>query len=169
MHLWLIGMMGSGKTTVAKAVASRVGVDFADSDDEVTARTGCSIAHLFGTRGEAAFRDMEQMAIERLAEREGSVVATGGGAVLRQANVDIMRASGTVVWLDATPDVLVGRVATNSSRPLLSDVEPTADRLSALSADRYALYQVAAHAVVQAGDSVDDVIDQVEKLWIASR
>ncbi|MBT8207006.1 MAG: shikimate kinase [Acidimicrobiia bacterium] len=169
MNLWLIGMMGVGKTTVGRAVAERVGARFADSDDEVVAQVGCSIADYFGTHGEQAFRDMEQMAIERLAGLDGQVVATGGGAVLRKANVDVMRRSGTVVWLDATAEVLTERIGTNGSRPLLSVAEPTSTTLQALSEERNALYLDAAHIVVPAAESVDEVIERVERLWDASK
>ena len=169
MNLWLIGMMGVGKTTVGKAVAESVGARFADSDDEVVSESGCSIAEFFATRGEYAFRDAEQAAIERLARRDGQVIATGGGAVLRQVNIDEMRRSGTVVWLDATAEVLTERVGSDGSRPLLSAAEPTSATLQALSEERNALYLTAAHVVVPAAESVDDVIERVEQLWDASK
>ena len=169
MNLWLIGMMGVGKTTVGRAVAESVGARFTDTDDEIVAETGCSVADFFATRGEPAFRDVEQATIERIARCTGQVIATGGGAILRRANTEAMRRSGTVVWLDATAEVLTERVGSDGSRPLLAAAEPTSETLQALSEERNALYMAAAHVVVPASESVDDVIERVEQLWHASR
>lgn len=169
MNLWLIGMMGVGKTTVGRAVATSVGARFIDTDDEIVAEAGCSIADLFATRGEPAFRDAEQATIERLALGSGQVIATGGGAILRRANTEAMRRSGTVVWLDATAEVLTERVGSDGSRPLLAAAEPTSETLRALSEERNALYLKAAHVVVPTAESIDDVIERVEQVWHASK
>ena len=104
--LWLVGMMGAGKSVVGRRSADRIGVDFVDVDSEITSRLGCSIAQLWEERGEQAFRDIEAAEVSRIAARgRPAIVAAGGGAVLAEGNVAAMRASGMVVWLDAPASV----------------------------------------------------------------
>ncbi|MDX1692088.1 MAG: shikimate kinase, partial [Acidimicrobiia bacterium] len=114
--LWLVGMMGAGKTTVGWLVADRVGRPFVDLDDDVVAAAGSSIPDIFAMQGETAFRALEHAA---LMERAGSeaVVACGGGVVIDERNVARMRAEGVVVWLDAPAEVLRGRVGDGEGRP----------------------------------------------------
>lgn len=166
--LWLVGMMGSGKSVVGDLVASRVGAEFVDLDEEVSARAGASIPELWRREGEGAFRELEAAAVERLSGESGGprVVATGGGVVLRADNVEAMRSSGTVVWLDAPAEVLLQRVAGGEGRPLLAGGP---ERLSALLAARRALYETAGHHRVQtAGRSPEEVAQEVAELWSAS-
>ncbi len=163
--LWLIGMMGSGKSSVGRALAQRLGRRFVDTDDVVTRRMGCSIAEFWGEKGEAAFRDMEAAAVAEVAAADGRVVATGGGVVLSSANVSAMRDSGMVVWLKAQPATLAARVASNSRRPLLRDSEPV-DRLTEILAERTDRYEAAAHvAVATDGLEMETVVDRIEELW----
>ena len=160
--VWLIGMMGSGKSAVGRRLAERRNVAFVDTDDEVEAEAAETIAELWDSQGEDAFRDIEERHVRRLAGRE-AVVATGGGAVLRPENVEQMRASGTVVWLRAPVDELSRRVGTGTSRPLLSGLS-TQERLTALLDERRSLYESAAHHVVETGGrSLDEVVDEVER------
>ncbi len=167
-HLWLIGMMGSGKSAVGSRVAAHFGVRFIDTDAEVSRRTGCSIAQLWGTRGEAAFRAMESAAVAQAAGGDAAVIATGGGVVLDPANVAAMRGSGTVVWLTAPPETLAARAGSGASRPLLAD-DPSPSRLALLLEERSSLYAAAADHVVETGSvSLDDVAERIEELWIAS-
>lgn len=164
-HLWLIGMMGAGKTTVGKRVAALLSVPFYDIDAEVGRRAGCSIARLWGEKGEAAFREMEAIAITAVADRPSGVVATGGGAILRESNVATMRASGTVIWLSVPVDELERRVGSDPSRPLLAEAEGI-EPLSSLLEGRRARYGDAAHQMVDAaGRSVDEVVAEVEARW----
>lgn len=163
--LWLIGMMGSGKSSVGRALADRHGRRFVDTDDVVTRRMGCSIGEFWGEHGEAAFRDMESAAVAEIAAGEPRIVATGGGVVLAQANIAAMRASGFVVWLKASPETLADRVATNARRPLLRDVDPLGKLTEILEA-RTTQYEAAAHAVVATdGLEMETVIDRIEELW----
>lgn len=147
MHLWLVGMMGSGKTTVGRLVAARAGRDFRDVDLMVQQRRGASISELWEREGEDAFRAVEAAVIEELAGEGAAVISTGGGAVLREPNRNAMRRSGTVVWLQAPPDVLAGRVTRGAGRPLL-DAESGEARLTELLADRHTAYEAAAHHTV---------------------
>ncbi len=167
-HLWLIGMMGSGKSAVGSRLAARIGVRLIDTDAEVSRRTGCSIAQLWGERGEAAFRTMESAAVAKAAADDAAVIATGGGVVLDPANVAAMRRSGTVVWLTASPEILAVRAGPDAARPLLGD-DPSPSRLARLLEERSPLYAAAAdHVVETESASIEDVAEQIEELWIAS-
>src|SRR5262245_40821231 len=104
--IFLIGMMGAGKTTIGRALARRLGLEFADTDRELVERTGVSVATIFEIEGEEGFRRRESALLEELCARAGLVVATGGGAVLREANRELMRANGTVIYLRARLDRL---------------------------------------------------------------
>jgi len=168
-HLWLVGMMGAGKSAVGKAVAGRAVATFVDIDAEVAGRMGCSIAELWGTRGESAFRDMEAAQIADVATKDKAVIATGGGAVLRNDNVERMRASGVVVWLEAPPAVLAARLESGGQhRPLLADGD-TKLTLARLSEEREPSYRAAAHFEVATADrDIADVAAEVEALWNVS-
>lgn len=165
-HLWLIGMMGAGKSTVGREVAMRRGVAFTDTDEEIAAAAGCSIVEVWNRRGEEGFREMEAAAVERLARLAGRrVIATGGGVVLRPASVAAMRRSGTVVWLAADPATLAVRTGDGEDRPLLAATLPEG-RLTEILAARGPVYRRAAHAVVDTGKrTVDEVVTAVEAVW----
>lgn len=167
-HLWLIGMMGSGKSAVGRRVAGELGMRLIDLDDEIATRLGCSVSQLWGERGEEAFRDLEQAAVTRVAAGDDAVVATGGGVVLRDANIAAMRESGIVVWLRADPAVLSARVESGVGRPLLAEGEPR-DVLDAILAAREDRYARAAHVVIDSGTgTADEVADEVTAQWTAS-
>lgn len=122
--LWLVGMMGSGKTTVGETVVRRLGLVFIDTDSHIESENQRSIAVIWETEGENAFRDLESELLVRLGSTgQDCVVATGGGVVLRPGNIAVMRETGTVVWLTAEPGELVGRVSGSPSRPLLREVK----------------------------------------------
>ena len=122
--IFLIGLRGSGKTTVGRALAKRSGLPFRDADAELEARAGRSIRDIFLTDGEAAFRDLEEQTLNGLIARGPAVIATGGGVVLREANRARLRAAGKVIWLIAEADALWQRMhadsATVEQRPDLS-------------------------------------------------
>ena len=160
-HLVLIGMMGSGKTTVGRRVAARLGRRLYDSDAEVEARTGRTVREIFETDGEAAFRVEEARALaDALADPEPVVVAAAGGVVLDPRNRERLRQAGTVVWLDARPDALARRVSTGAHRPLLGDDPLTA--LRRLDSERRPLYgEVADHVVPVEDRPLDDVVADV--------
>ena len=123
-RIFLIGYRGTGKTTVGRLLADRLGWAFADSDDHIEEGTGQSIADLFASEGEAGFRDREAAVLSDLATRERIVIATGGGTVLRPANREQLQSSGFVAWLAARPETVWGRLqcdpATGTRRPNLT-------------------------------------------------
>jgi shikimate kinase len=155
-HVVLIGMMGTGKTTVGRLVATLLSRPFIDSDEQVEARTGESVEVLFESKGESAFRAEESAVLaEALAAPVPSVIAAAGGAILDATNRELIRQAsvdgGLVVWLLAEPDMLVARVAEGTHRPLLAD-DP-ADALARLSAIREPLYADVADVALDAADA----------------
>jgi shikimate kinase len=117
--IFLVGPMGAGKTTVGRRLAAARGMDFADSDQEVEARTGVNIAFIFEKEGEAGFRRRERQAIAELSQRPGLVLATGGGAILDPENRRCLAARGFVVYLHASIEQQLARTERTDTRPLL--------------------------------------------------
>lgn len=143
----LIGMMGSGKSTVGALVAARLGRPFIDSDREIERRTDASVSELFAERGEPSFRAVEAETLAALlADGAASVVAAGGGAVIDPGTRQRMRDHGVVVWLRAEPATLIERVGTGEGRPLLAS--DAVDTLSRLAAERAPLYEQTAHCTI---------------------
>jgi shikimate kinase len=149
-NVYLVGMMGAGKTTIGKALAQKTGLEFVDTDRILVDRTGVPVATVFEFEGEHGFRRRESAVIAELAGRSGCVVATGGGAILAEDNRRAMRASGTVVYLRARLESLWERTRHDTSRPLLATADPRTT-LAALLAERDPLYREAAHIVVDTG------------------
>ncbi len=143
----LIGLMGAGKTTVGRHLARLTGRTFHDSDHEVESRTGVRVTTIFEIEGENRFREREKAVIAELMQRDGIVLATGGGAVLDPDNRAALKAGGTVIYLRATIDDLLIRTAHDKSRPLLQTGDPRA-KLEALFAVRDPLYREIADVVV---------------------
>jgi len=139
--------MGSGKTTIGRQLARRMGRAFYDSDHEIVNRTGVRIPVIFELEGELGFRRREQQVISELAEEAGVIVATGGGAVLNPINRCAMKASGWVVYLDVPTQVLLERTCHDTNRPLLQVPDPAA-KLESLRAERDPLYREIADMVV---------------------
>jgi shikimate kinase len=167
--LWLVGMMGSGKTTVGRLVSRHTGLEFLDTDFLIESQQEQPIGSIWETGGEERFRDLESQQINRIAvSGEGAVVATGGGVVLRATNITTMRDCGMVVWLSAEPDELWSRVADSETRPLLLDA-PDQRRLAEILKGRRRLYRAAAHFIVETGSrDAEDVAQEVAELWNGS-
>lgn len=145
-HVVLVGMMGSGKSTVGRLLAGLLDRPLVDSDTQVQARTGRSVRQIFESDGEAAFRRLEAEALADAVAGPPAVIAAAGGSVLDPANRDLLKRAGTVVWLRADPEVLAPRATRGSHRPLLA-VDP-AGTLRRLDAERAELYaEVADHVV----------------------
>ena len=162
MVISLVGLPGSGKSTVGRQLARRLGLPFIDSDAEIEKRLGCSIREYFEREGEASFRDVEEATIAELTQlpfQAGQppqllvrpvVLSTGGGTVLRPTNRQRLRDSGTVVYLRSNPDELFKRLRNDRNRPLLQVGDPL-QRLRDLFAVRDPLYRQTAHFVVETG------------------
>ncbi len=166
MTLWLVGLMGSGKTSAGARAASSLGVDFYDTDHLVAERMGCSIAQMWGELGEAAFRDLERVVTSAVAGRVG-IVATGGGVVLDDENRAVMTGSGRVIWLRADPSVLADRIGPSPDRPLIAETGTEA-ALAEQLVERGPLYAQVASFDIDTNDlDVLEVSDLIEAVWNA--
>ncbi|WP_297112201.1 shikimate kinase [uncultured Devosia sp.] len=168
--LVLVGMMGAGKTTVGRRLASRLGRQFIDSDEEIERAAQMSIPEIFEQRGEGEFRAGEMRVIARLLKEKDIVLATGGGAFVNPDTRALVKAEAVSVWLKADLDVLFERVSRRSNRPLLKTADPKGT-LEKLIADRYPLYQEADITVISrdvpqdqvAGDVIGALLDHFRK------
>jgi shikimate kinase len=149
-NLILIGMMGSGKTTMGRALARHLGKDFVDSDQEIQKRTGVSIPYIFDIEGESGFRERESRVLAELVQHDNIVLATGGGAVLAEQNRELLRKAGIVIYLKASVNDLWHRTHHDKNRPLLQTKDPYG-RLTELHQVRDPIYQQVADIVVQSG------------------
>lgn len=150
MNIALIGLPGSGKSTVGRQLARRLQLPFVDADQWVEQQLGCSIREYFEREGEVGFRDFEQQALADIAASGPAVIATGGGAVLREANRRCLRENTRVFYLFATPDEVYRRLRHDQVRPLLQVADPL-ERLRELFAQRDPLYRETAHEVITIG------------------
>lgn len=146
----LVGLPGSGKSTVGRQLARRLGLGFLDTDHVIEQRIGCSIRLYFEREGEDSFRDVEAAVIDELTLHHKGVLATGGGAVLREANRQHLRERGHVVYLRSTPEEVFRRLRHDANRPLLQVSDPLA-RLRELFEARDPLYRETAHFVIETG------------------
>ncbi len=149
-NIFLIGLMGAGKTTVGRLLARYCEVEFLDTDQVIEARCGVSIPTIFEIEGEAGFRRRESAAIEELTGCSGIVLATGGGAVLDSANRACLKERGTVIYLHCNAHELYLRTRHDKNRPLLQTADPMA-RLRDLYRQRHPLYMEIADLVVDSG------------------
>ncbi len=157
----LVGMPGCGKSTVGRHLARQLGWRFVDSDHEIERQIGGSIRGYFEQHGEPAFRDLEQQTIASLCGQTGSVLATGGGAVLRQANRHALKSACDVVYLRSTPDELFRRLRHDTQRPLLQVRDPL-QRLREMFRERDPLYRDAADFVIETGrPSVPTLVNMI--------
>ena len=146
----LVGLPGSGKSTVGWRLARRLQLPFFDSDAEIAQRLGCSIREYFEREGEERFRDVETSVIDRLTQNKQGVLSTGGGIVLRSVNRQHLRERTQVVYLDSSPDELFRRLRHDMKRPLLQVPDPLS-RLRDLHAVRDPLYRETAHFIIETG------------------
>jgi len=148
--LFLVGMMGAGKTTIGRHLARALNKEFVDLDHELEARCGVRVSLIFDIEGEAGFRKRETAALDECSQRSGIVLATGGGAVLAEENRRYLRERGVVVYLRASAAELYRRVARDRSRPLLQTADPER-RIRELLAQREPLYESVAHLTFETG------------------
>ncbi|MBD3671582.1 MAG: shikimate kinase AroK [Gammaproteobacteria bacterium] len=167
-RIFLVGLMGAGKTTIGKQLAKSLGKDFVDSDREIESHTGASIPLIFELEGEEGFRKRERQMIDQLSQRHNSVLATGGGAVLNEENRKWLGERGVVIYLHATVEQLLERTRMDRNRPLLQTEDPEA-KLRELLAQRDPLYREVADIVIDTGNNsvrqvVQDLVAQLESL-----
>ena len=166
--IFLVGPMGVGKTTIGRQLAKLLNYDFVDSDHEIEAKSGASIPWIFDVEGEQGFRQREQSMIDSLSQRPNIVLATGGGAVVREDNRHALQKRGIVVYLKADVEELIRRTAHDKNRPLLQTDDPKAT-LSALIAEREPWYLEIADIVFDthrkySGSTANILLKQINKL-----
>jgi len=165
MNLVLIGYRATGKTTLARLLAERLGWDWVDADVEIERRAGKPIARIFAEDGEPAFRDLESQVVADLCRSRGLVLAAGGGAPMREENRRRMRASGQVVWLVARPETILARMnadqTTAARRPSLTARDPLEEIVHLLE-KRKPIYAATAHACVDTeGKSPEQLVEEI--------
>jgi shikimate kinase len=166
-NVFLIGPMGSGKTTIGRHLAKALKLEFVDSDHVIEQKTGAAIPWIFDIEGEEGFRRRERAVIEELTRREGIVLATGGGAVLDPHNRADLAAHGVVVFLEASVEKILSRTAKSQNRPLLQTENPRA-RVEELLAVRDALYREIADIIVNTDrhgvkSTVNVILDHIRR------
>lgn len=167
-NLILVGPMGAGKSTIGRLLAKELHLPFKDSDKEIEVRTGADIPWIFDVEGEQGFREREQAVIADLCQEDGLVLATGGGAVLRQANREALRAGGRVVYLHTSVEQQLERTARDRNRPLLRTANP-GQVLRELMAIRDPLYREIADVIIETDQRpprlvVQEVLGRLEQL-----
>ena len=164
MNIYLTGMMGSGKSVTGKRLAVKLGYGFLDLDELIQKKSGKTIPQIFTDKGEDFFRELESQALKEISSLEMKVVATGGGTVLRTANVNLMKATGKIIFLDASVETLWERVKDKKDRPLLRGGKPQ-EKLLEIYAYRRPLYEGSCQLKVGTdGKTAGAVADEIAEL-----
>jgi len=160
LNLYLVGMMGAGKSTIARLLARKLGYGFCDTDTIVEQAAGCSISDLFSQAGETAFRDLETQVLSQVCSHRRLAIATGGGIVLRQVNWSYLH-HGLVIWLDVPVEQLIVRLRHDTRRPLLQQPDPLSvlRNLAEQRRSRYA--QADIHLAIGEQDTPDRVVSRI--------
>jgi shikimate kinase len=165
-NIFLVGPMGAGKSTIGRELADKLHLEFFDSDQEIERRTGADISWVFDLEGEEGFRKREESVIDDLTEKQGIVLATGGGSVISSKVRNRLSARGIVVYLETTIDKQVARTQRDRRRPLLQTSEDSRSVLEKLAVDRNPMYEEVADHIIQTDDQSAKVVANkiVEKL-----
>lgn len=166
-NVYLVGPMGAGKSTIGRVLAAELHLSFRDSDKVIEERTGADIPWIFDMEGEEGFRDRESAVLEELSKEKGTVIATGGGIILRLQNREVMKASGYVCYLTASIEQLVERTARDKKRPLLQ-VDNPRQKIIDLVGIRDPLYREAADFIINTDRRSPKVVAQEISALIAS-
>jgi shikimate kinase len=167
-NIILTGFMATGKTSVGRRLAVRLGYDFVDLDTWIEAEAGVSVPQIFATQGEAAFRELEARMVLRAAGRTGCVVATGGGAIVNPRNLEALKHCGIVIALTANPETILSRIGGGEDRPMLRGGEKR-DRVRILLEERAPAYARADLTVDTSARTVDEVVDHLVGLLARHR
>jgi shikimate kinase len=160
--LVMVGLMGAGKTKMGSLLAAELNLPFVDADQEIESAAGCSVADIFETHGESAFRDLERKILARLLSEELKIIAPGGGAVMNDETAALVWEKSISIWLKADLDVLVERTSRNNKRPLLRNGNPR-DILAGLMEKRHPVYQKATLTVETDSSEIDHTLQKLMK------
>ncbi|PTY38171.1 shikimate kinase [Saccharospirillum sp. MSK14-1] len=159
----LIGPMGSGKSTIGRLLSTRLGLPFIDSDREIEARSGADIPWIFDLEGESGFRDRETAVLAELVDEGRQVIATGGGAIIRPENRELLKSKGQVVYLKTSVEQQLVRTAKDRNRPLLNGPDPEGT-LRRLAGERRPYYEETAHLTIDTnGQTPRTVVREIIK------
>lgn len=162
MNVVLIGYRGTGKSTVGKTVAARLGRGVVSTDEEIVRRTGRTIPEIVAQHGWDYFRNIESQVCRELAARDGLVIDTGGGAILRPENVEALKKTGTLFWLTASVATIAQRIGGDTQRPSLTGTKSFVDEIEQVLRERTPQYQAAADYVIPTdGRSVAQIVDEI--------
>jgi len=163
MNIVLIGYRGTGKSTVGKVLAGRLGRPVVSTDAEIVRRAGQAIPEIVAKHGWDYFRDLESAVCQELAARDGLIIDTGGGAILRSQNVDHLKKTGTLFWLTASVATIAARIGGDTQRPSLTGTKSFVEEIQEVLAERTPKYQAAADHVVQTdGRSIAQIVDTIQ-------
>ena len=167
-NIVLVGFMGTGKTTVGRAIAKKLGIQFIDTDDVIEQKNQVKIADLFAEHGEPYFRDLESQAVQEVAKMDNQVVSTGGGVVLRLSNLERLKQNGRIFCLTATSQTIWCRVRGNADRPLLKSANPLR-HIETLLQQHAPYYALAAYQIQTTKIPVAKVADQIIAYSVAEQ
>ncbi|MFA4991075.1 MAG: shikimate kinase [Candidatus Omnitrophota bacterium] len=159
-NIVLVGFMGTGKTSVARALAGKLGREFLELDSVIEKREGVSIKEIFETKGESYFRGLEKEAVKEASRKEGVVISAGGGAIIDEENFNNLKKNGVIVCLEASPDTILERTRGSERRPLLNVPDPR-ERIEKLLSARAPYYKKADHSVSTDELTIDQVVDKI--------
>ena len=159
-NIVLVGFMGTGKTSVGQKLSGRLGMPMIDTDDIIGEDSRMDIPDIFARYGEAHFRDLESAAVHKAANLENHVISTGGGVVLRESNLDMLKRNGVVFCLTATPEEIWRRVGSETHRPLLQAPNPL-DKIEQMLLERRPFYARADYDISTTGLSIQAVADKI--------
>ena len=158
MNVVLIGYRGTGKSTVGKVVAARLGRQIVSTDQEIVRRAGSSIPDIVAAHGWDYFRDLESAVCQDLAGRDNLVIDTGGGAILREHNVEVLKRNGRLIWLTASVETIASRIGSDTQRPSLTGTKSHVEEIRDVLTDRLPRYQAAADVTIATDNrSIDEL------------
>lgn len=162
MNIVLIGYRGTGKSSVGKALAARLGRELVSTDSEIVRRAGCSIPEIVAQHGWEYFRDLESDLCRNLADRDQLVIDTGGGAIVRPRNVEMLKRNGRLFWLTASVESIAARIGGDTQRPSLTGTKSFVEEIQDVLRERAPKYQAAADHVIPTDDrSIDHLVQLV--------